>query len=257
MLWQHFFRFRNLSDEPKPLLEHIEDLRGVLIKMAAALGVGMILAFAFRGEIAAIIQRPLAAIDPERAANLQSLGVPDSMMISLQIAFYAGVILAFPFLLFFLAEFIVPALNEVERRMLFPAAAAGFGLFLAGVLFGYFFVLPQALEFFFEDARRMNWQPTWTVRDYYSFTTQFIIAFGLAFELPVVILALVRLGLVTVERLRQTRSFAVVLIFLFAAILTPTQDIFTLLLMGGPMYLLYELCIVLAAFMEKRWSQGE
>jgi sec-independent protein translocase protein TatC len=256
MLWRNFFSFRDLSDEPKPLLEHIEDLRGVLIKIAAVLALGMILAFAFRGQIAGLIQQPLAAIDPERAANLQSLGVADSMMISLQLSFYAGIVIAFPFILFFLAEFIVPALNAVERRMLFPAAAFGFGLFLAGVLFGYFFVLPQALEFFYEDAHRMNWQPTWTVREYYSFTTQFIIAFGLGFELPVVVLALVRLGFVSVEQLRQTRSFAVVLIFLFAAILTPTQDILTLLLMGGPMYLLYEGCIILAAFLEKRWSRG-
>ncbi len=257
MFWQNFFRFRNLNDEPKPLLEHLEDLRGVLIKMAVVLVVGMVVSFAFRGELAAIIQHPLVGVDPDRAANLQSLGVPDSMMISLQISFYAGIILAFPFLLFFLAEFIVPALNEVERKMLFPAAAAGFLLFLGGVLFGYFFVLPQALEFFFEDAKKMNWQPTWTVRDYYSFATQFIIAFGLAFELPVVVLALVRLGLVSVTQLRQTRSFAVVLIFLFAAIITPTQDIFTLLLMGVPMLVLYEGCILVAGFMEKRWTAGE
>lgn len=257
MFWQKFFNFRNLEDAPKPLLDHLEDLRGVLIKMAIVIVVAMIGSFAFREQLAAIIQHPLAAIDPDRAANLQSLGVPDSMMISLQISFYAGLIIAFPFLLFFLAEFIVPALNEVERRLLFPAATAGFLLFLGGVLFGYFLVLPRALEFFFEDAHRMNWQPMWTVRDYYSFTTQFIIAFGLAFELPVVVLALVRLGLVTVEQLRQTRSFAVVLIFLFAAILTPTQDIFTLLLMGGPMLILYEACILLASFLEKRWSTGE
>lgn len=249
-----FFRFRELRDEPKPFLEHLEDLRKVLIKSAIAIAITTILAFVFRGELAAIIQRPLEAVAPERAQNLQSLGVPDSMLISLQLAFYAGLVLAFPAVLFFLAEFIVPALNDVERRFLFPAFAAGFALFLAGVLFGYFIVLPVALEFFFLDAQRMNWQPMWTVREYYSFATQFIIAFGLSFELPVVVLALVKMGFVTVEKLRQTRSFALVLIMIFAAIITPTQDMLTLLLMGGPMYLLYEACLWVAATAERRHS---
>lgn len=252
---QRFFRFREMEDTPKPLIEHLEDLRGLLIRMAIALGAAMTLAFAFRSQIAAIVQHPLVAIDPERAANLQSLGVPDSMMISLQLAFYAGFVISFPFLLFFLAQYIVPVLNEVERIFLFPAAIAGFGLFLTGVLFGYFVVLPLALDFFFHDAQRMNWNPMWTVREYYSFTTQFIIAFGLAFELPVVVLALVKMGFVTVEKLRQTRAFALVMIFIFSAIITPTQDVFTLLLMGGPMYLLYEACILIASVIEKRAAQ--
>lgn len=252
MGWKDFFRFREVNDEAKPFLEHLEDLRGTLIKMAIALGAAMVLCFAFRGTLASIIQWPLSQVAPERAANLQSLGVADSMMISIQISFYAGIVLAFPFLLFFLTQFIVPALNEVEKRMIFPAAGIGFGLFLVGVLFGYFVVLPQALNFFFVDSQRMSWQPMWTVREYYSFATQFIIAFGLSFELPVVIIVLVKLGFVTSHSLRQSRSFAVVAILIFAAIITPTQDIFTLVLMGGPMYLLFEACIVIASIMERR-----
>jgi sec-independent protein translocase protein TatC len=136
--------------------------------------------------------------------------------------------------------------------MLLPAALIGSGLFLAGAAFSYFVVLPQALAFFFHDAQAMNWQPTWTVREYYSFTTQFIIAFGLSFELPLVVLMLVKLGIVDHTQLRQTRAFAVVVIFVFAAIITPTSDIVTLVLMGGPMCLLYELCIGIAWFMRDR-----
>ena len=128
----------------------------------------------------------------------------------------------------------------------------GSSLFLAGAAFSYFIVLPQALAFFFNDARAMNWQPTWTVREYYSFTTQFIIAFGLSFELPLVVLMLVKLGFVDHTQLRQTRAFAVVIIFVFAAIITPTSDIVTLLLMGGPMCVLYELCIGIAWLMRDR-----
>ena len=176
----------------------------------------------------------------------------DSFTISLELAFFGGLILAFPFLLWFLAEFVLPALTPQEKKMLFPAALMGFGLFLGGVLFSYFLVLPQTLEFFFKDAKAMNWQPTWTVREYYSFTTQFVIAFGLAFELPLAVLLLVKLGLVDFETLKRTRAFALVIIFILAAVITPTSDMLTLVLMGAPMYVLYEACIGIAWLMERR-----
>jgi len=254
MSLKRFFDFRESRDEAKPFLAHLEDLRGTIFKMAAALVLGMILCFIFRGELAAIVQRPLIAVDPVRAANLQSLGVADSFTISLDLAFYGGMIVSFPFLLVFLAEFVLPALTPKEKRMLFPASFVGFGLFLGGVAFSYLVVLPQTLEFFFRDAKSMNWQPTWTVREYYSFTTQFVISFGLAFELPVAVLLLVKLGIVDYALLSRTRAFAVVIIFILAAVITPTSDFLTLLLMGGPMYLLYELCIWIAWLMERRRS---
>ena len=252
---KNFFEFRDKGDVPKPFLLHLEELRGTLIKVAIALGLGMTLCFLFRTELAAIIQRPLIAVDPTRAANLQSLGVADSFTISLELAFYGGMVVSFPFLLWFLAEFVLPALTPAEKRVLFPAAMVGFGLFLLGVSFAYFVVLPQTLEFFFQDAKAMSWQPTWTVREYYSFTTQFLIAFGLAFELPVVVLLLVKLGIVDYDTLRRTRAFALVVIFIVAAVITPTSDILTLLLMGGPMYVLYEICIAIARFMPARGGE--
>lgn len=256
MSLKRFFEFRELRDEPKPFISHLEDLRGTLIKIALALAVSMTLCFMLRTELAAIVQRPLIAVDPARASNLQSLGVADSFTISLELAFYGGVVLAFPFILYFLAQFVLPALTPGEKRALFPSAIVGFGLFLGGVAFAYFVVLPQTLEFFFQDAKSMSWQPTWTVREYYSFTTQFVIGFGLAFELPVVVLLLVKLGIVDYETLRRTRAFALIIIFVVAAIITPTSDILTLVLMGGPMYVLYEICIGIAWLMNRR-SAGE
>ena len=250
------FEFRESTDDPKPFLEHIEDLRWLLIKVASAIGVGMFISFAFRGTLAAIVQQPLAHVAPERAANLQSLGVTDSFTISLELAFYGGFILAFPVVLYFLAHFMLPALTAREKRVVFPAAVVGFGLFLIGVSFCYFIVLPGALEFFFNDAKAMHWQPTWTVREYYSFTTQMVIAFGLAFELPLVVLVLVKLGILDAATLRRSRTFAVVVIFIVAAIITPTSDLLTLLLMGGPMVLLYELCILIAGVMEHRANRA-
>jgi sec-independent protein translocase protein TatC len=252
MILEKLFAFRNRGDEPKPFLSHLEDLRFTIVKIAGALAGAMLLSFAFRSELAAVIQRPLVAVDPARAANLQSLGVADSFTISLELAFYGGMVVSFPFLVLFLAEFILPALTAKEKAMILPAAILGSGLFMLGAAFAYFVVLPQALEFFFQDAKAMNWQPTWTVREYYSFTTQFVIAFGLSFELPLAVLMLVKLGVVDHAHLRKTRAFAVVVIFVFAAVITPTSDIVTLLLMGGPMCILYEGCIGIAWFMGRR-----
>jgi len=233
-------------------MDHLGDLRVMIIRMAVVLVVAMICAFFFRDILASVIQRPLVAIDPARASSLQSLGVADSMTISLQLSFYAGVILSFPVLVFLLAQFLFPALKPTERKILLPVSAFGLILFLGGVLFSYLVVLPGTLDFFFKDAKAMHWTPTWTVREYYSFTTQFLIAFGVAFEMPMVVLALVKLGMLTAEKLRKTRAAAIVTIFTVAAFITPSPDLVTYLLMGGPMVVLYEACIWLARWVEPR-----
>lgn len=246
------FEFREARDEPKPLLDHLDDLRSMLLRMVITLGVAMVLAFAFRAQILGIVQAPLAGIDPDLVKNLQSLGVPDSITISFRLAFYAGIIIAFPLLLMFLFQFVLPGLTPKERRMLLPAIGVGFALFLGGVAFGYFIVLPQALAFFYKDAESLGWNPTWTVRDYYSFTTQFLIAFGLAFQLPVVVIFFVKLGVLNVATLCAARTHALVVILVFAAIITPTTDVLTLLFMGFPMYFLYEVSILVARVVEHR-----
>jgi len=250
MSLRRFLEFRDGRDTPKPFLDHVEDLRKMVVRMAIALGVCMAAAFLFRAEIAAFVQGPLLAVDPSRADNLQSLGVADSMTISLKLAFYAGLVVSFPILLYFLAEFVLPALTSRERKVVMVAAVIGFGLFLGGSAFAFYVVLPATLEFFFRDAQMMQWRPTWTVGEYYSFTTQFVLAFGLAFELPVVVLALVKVGLLDHAQMKATRPYAIVVVFVLAAVITPTPDIFTLLLMGAPMVLLYEACIWIARWME-------
>jgi sec-independent protein translocase protein TatC len=251
-LSDRLFKFREIQDEAKPFLSHIEDLRSMVIKMTIALGAAMAISFCARSYLFAVIQHPLVVVDPSQFERPQSLGVVDSFSISLEMAFYAGIVLSFPFLLYFLAEFVLPALTEAERKHIWPAAGMGFGLFLGGVTFAYFVVLPQALSFFYKDAQSLGWKPTWTVREYYSFATQFVIAFGLAFELPVVILLLVKLGILQVPMLRRIRPQAFIAVMIFAAILTPTTDMVTMLLMGVPMYLLYEGCIVIATFTQRR-----
>ncbi|MCX6959642.1 MAG: twin-arginine translocase subunit TatC [Verrucomicrobia bacterium] len=246
------FSFREQEDEARPFMDHLGDLRVMIIRIALILVLAMIGAFFFRDLLAAVIQRPLIAVDPVRANSLQSLGVADSMTISLQLSFYAGLVISFPLITYFLAQFLFPALKPAERKILLPVAAFGLFLFLGGISFAYLVVLPGTLDFFFKDAKAMHWTPTWTVREYYSFTTQFLIAFGVAFEMPMVVLALVKLGILTAEKLRKSRSAAIVTIFTVAAFITPSPDLVTYLLMGGPMVVLYEACIWLAKWVEPK-----
>lgn len=257
MALRDIFKFRDLpeSETSKPFLEHLEDLRWTVVKMAMALLAAMIVCFAFRHTLVAVMQAPLHDVDPQVGA-LKALGITDSIVISFRLAFYAGIVIAFPLLLYFLAEFVLPALNAVEKRFLLPAIAGSFALFLLGVLVCYFWLLPKTILFFFRDTRSLGWAPTWTVQEYYSFVTKFVLGFGLAFELPVVVLALVYFGLITYKFMARTRPYAVVLIFILAAIIAPTPDLLTLIAMALPMSLLYESCIWIAWLMERRSARA-
>jgi len=213
---KHIFSFREQEDESKPFMDHVGELRVMIIRMAVTLVVATVGAFFFRNYLAAVVQRPLLLLDPARANALQSLGVADSMTISLSLAFYAGMVISFPLLTLFLAQFLFPALKPGERKILFPVSAFALLLFIIGI------------------------------------------AFGVAFEMPMVVLALVKLGFLTAAKLRKTRSVAIITIFTVAAFITPSPDLVTYLLMGGPMVVLYEFCIILAKWVEPKSeiSQG-
>ncbi|MGL4400301.1 MAG: twin-arginine translocase subunit TatC, partial [Luteolibacter sp.] len=125
-------------------------------------------------------------------------------------------------------------------------------LFLTGTAFAYYWVLPRALLFFYQWSGDMGISNDWRIGEYISFATQFTLLFGLSFELPVVVMVFVKLGMLSYETMSKTRSYAIVGIFVAAAILTPTPDIFTLMLMAAPMIVLYEICIWLAYFDRKK-----
>jgi sec-independent protein translocase protein TatC len=247
------FKFRDLpeSETSKPFLEHLEDLRWTIVKMAITLLITMVLCFFFRSTLVHIMQRPMRDIDQSVGA-LRALGITDSFTVSFRLAFYAGIVISFPILLYFVAEFVLPALTAMEKRFLLPAIFVSFGLFLTGVLVAYYWLMPKAILFFFQDTQSLGWAPAWTVQEYYSFVTRFTIGFGLAFELPVAVLALVRFGLVTYEFMARTRPYAIVLIFILATIICPTPDVLTMVAMALPMCLLYESCIWITWFMRRK-----
>lgn len=258
MALRNVFKFRDLpeSETSKPFLEHLEDLRWTIVKMAITLLGAMVLCFFFRTSLVQIMQRPLMDIDPTLGA-LRALAITDSFTISFRLAFYAGIVISFPILLYFLAEFVLPALTAMEKRLLLPAILVSFALFLTGVLTAYYWLLPKTILFFFKDTQSLGWLPAWTVQEYYSFVTRFTIAFGMTFELPVAVLALVRFGFITYEFMARTRPYAIVLMFVFATIISPTPDVMTMIAMALPMCLLYESCIWITWLARRKKRRAE
>jgi sec-independent protein translocase protein TatC len=194
-------------------------------------------------------------VDASVGSNIKMMSAlkpTEPFILSMKLAFFAGIVLAFPLLLMFVLQFVLPGLHEKERKILWPAMAVGFGLFLGGVLFAYFFVLPRALLFFFDWGAKLGVSNDWRIGEYITFATQFTLLFGLSFELPVVVMVLVKLGLLTYDSMAKTRTYAIVAIYIAAAIITPTPDIMTLNLMALPMIVLYEICIWLAWFDRKK-----
>lgn len=200
---------------------------------------------------------PSPEVDSRGNLKLMSALKPtETFMLSMKLSFFAGIILAFPLLLMYVLQFVLPGLHSHEKKVMWPAMLVGFGLFLGGVLFAYYGVLPRALMFFYEWSGSLGVSNDWRIGEYISFATQFTLLFGLSFELPVVVMVLVKLGLLTYETMSNTRSYAILAIFVAAAVLTPTPDVFTLLLMALPMILLYEICIWLA-WLDRRKNRME
>lgn len=245
------------TDEEKPFIEHLEDLRTMIVRMAITLVVATIGTFVFYKELFRAIQLPLifAGLAKDEAGAtqlLQNIDVAGPFMMAINVSLITAVILSFPLLLIFLLQFILPGLKPSEKKLLFPGIAIGTGLFLSGAAFAFWVVLPKALAFFDEFAKTVGSRQDWTLSNYVTFSTRFILVFGISFELPVIVMALVKLDILNFKIMKSTWRHALVGITLFAAIITPTPDVLTLMLMSGPLYFLYAICVWLAYFMEKK-----
>ena len=155
---------------------------------------------------------------------MSALKPTEGFMLSMKLSFVAGIVVSFPLLLLFILQFVLPGLHSNEKRVLWPAMSVGFGLFLTGTAFAYYLVLPRALLFFAEWSGDMGISNDWRIGEYISFATQFTLLFGASFELPVVVMVFVKLGLLTYETMSKTRSYAIVAIFVAAAVQTPNPS---------------------------------
>jgi sec-independent protein translocase protein TatC len=239
------------AHDTKPFLAHLEDLRWTIIRCLAALVVGVIICGCLVRPILELLYNPLRATGHDPKEFLRSLNVVDPFSINMEIAVFGGLILSLPFLLYFLGQFLLPALTEAERRMLGPIFAGGALLFAVGVSFCYFLVLASTLKFFFAYNDYLGIKAMWTAKALIDFEVQMLAGFGLAFELPLVILVLNLLGLVSAAQLASKRRHAAFFIFIAACCIIPSTDLFSLSVLSVPMYLLFELCILIARFVEK------
>lgn len=230
-----------------PLLDHLDELRLRLIWSMSAVAVGMGLAFWQHQQLLALLMAPLTASAQHQAGQvtLISTSLTGQFVAVLNLSFWAGIALALPVILGQIWGFIAPGLYREERRWAGPFVLGAGVAFAVGATFAYLFVLPAMVRFFLDFlAGQVQAMPD--VGAYIGMVVTFLVSFGLAFELPIVALILTRMGLVNHQMLRKGWRLAVVLALLLAALITPTPDPGTMLMVAGPLYLLYELSILLA-----------
>lgn len=233
-----------LSETLKPFLQHLEDLRRALVWSLAALLAGMGIAGYFAPALYRVLKLPLHGVVPNPDTFIRTLDVTGAMDVAMQTLFWGGLIISSPVILFALCWFVFPGLTHRERRTMLGGLLFAALLFVTGVALCYFAVLKPALEI-------MLWFNSWmgigiecfTVTSYTGFVLKLLLGFGLTFEMPVVILLLGRIGIITSSQLRRIRRHAIVAILILTAVITPTQDPFSQLLLAGPLIALYELCI--------------
>ena len=241
----------------KPFWHHIEDLRRTLVRSITALAIGMLLAGVYGPELFKLLKRPLQGVVQDPDSFVRTLDVTGGMSVAMQTLFWGGLLVSAPFILVFICQFVFPALTKRERRMALIGLGAAIGLFILGVTLCYLMALGPALSI-------MLWFNQWmgikieyvTVTSYTGFVLKLMLSFGLTFELPMLILILGHVGLVTSDMLRDKRRHAIVIILVLTAIITPTQDPLSQLILAIPLTLFYEACIWIIRAGEKKKKQG-
>ncbi|MDA8210511.1 MAG: twin-arginine translocase subunit TatC [Clostridia bacterium] len=235
-----------MGEKHLTIIGHLEELRKVLLVSIIALIPTSVAGWFFKDYTLTLLLKPLKTIDPN--FKLQILGPADKIFVDLKIAVFLGIILALPIIMWQLWSFILPALKQKEKHILGSVVPATVILFVSGVVFAYFTVFQIGVQFFFGyvSGAGNNVVAAYALKEYISFALTFLLPFGLVFELPIVILVLTRLGVVTPRFLAAKRKYALLIIFVIAAFLTPGPDVVSQFMMAAPMYILYEVSILLS-----------
>ena len=242
-----------LRDYWEGAMPHLRELRDRLIKCLAGILLGAIVGFWFVSAASPIGPLPeLIVAHFAPGHTLQAIGVAEIFVQYMGIALLVGFAIAIPVVVYQLIAFFAPGLTVREKRMLFIALPFVTELFVAGMAFGWFFTIPAALQFLlnFGISGQIEVRPT--PENFFSTITTLLLWNGLVFELPAIVYLLARVGAVNAKQLGKTRRYAIVIITIVAAVITPTGDPYNLMLLAIPMYLLYELGILLARFVPRR-----
>ena len=225
-----------------PLVEHLRELRDRLGVAVIVMLVGFALCYSVKEQLFDLLMQPLATAQSPGNPQMIFTAVGELFFTYLKLSFWGGFFLAFPVLLWEIWRFVAPGLYEKEQRMVFPFVIATPLLFFMGGAFTYFLVMPLVIEFFFTfETATITALPS--VKEYLSFFLKMIFAFGIAFELPVLLILLALAGITDAKKLANFRRYAVVCVFVAAAILTP-PDPASQLLLALPLFFLYELSII-------------
>jgi len=243
------------ADDKLPLTNHLEELRKRLVHVLIALAIGFTLCYAFKEELFRIVTRPLIEVLPKNSFMVFT-SLPEAFFTYMKIAFFASLILTSPYILYEIWKFISPGLYPKEKKYVFPFVFFSTVLFAGGVLFGYFIALPPAFKFFVSFSSDFL-KPMVSMREYLALALKLLLAFGLCFELPVFIFFLTKIGVVNARMLSSQRRYAILVIFIAAAVLTPSPDVVSQLLMAVPLMILYEISIVVSRFAVRKPRGGK
>lgn len=240
----------NNEEHKMSLTEHLIELRKRLIRSVIILCIGFGVCYYYKDLVFDIITKPLTQVLPKNSYLIYT-GLTEAFFVYMKLAFFASLIITSPFILYQIWKFISPGLLLKEKKYVVPFVLSSSLLFISGILFGYFIALPPAFEFFVSFNNKYL-QAMISFKDYLSLFVTFLLGFGLSFELPIFIFFLTKLGIVNAKMLSKKRRYAILVIFIAAAILTPSPDALSQILMAIPLMFLYEVSIFVARFAEKK-----
>lgn len=236
------------------LFGHLRELRRRIVLSLVAILIGSIVSYSYTKEIFDFLSKPYFVAFPDNI--LIGTGLAEAFVLKIKVAFFAGIIVAAPFLFMQLWLFIAPGLYEQERRLAWPFVISTTTLFLTGVYFCYEWVFPFAFEFFREEYTSIGVTPTVRISEHLALMVQGLVGFGAVFQLPVIAFFLGRLGIIDDRTLISGARYAIVVIFIVSAVLTP-PDVLTQFLMAGPLLLLYGISIVVVRITYRKGSPSD
>ncbi|MBW2674151.1 MAG: twin-arginine translocase subunit TatC [Deltaproteobacteria bacterium] len=237
-----------------PFTLHLEELKTRLIRILIAIGAGFVVCYLFKEKLFWALTRPLAAVLPDNSSMIFT-SLPEAFFTYLKVSFLASIFLVSPYLLYQIWKFVSPGLFASEKKHVAPFVTFSTIFFLGGSLFAYYIVFPFGFKFFVGFGNDFI-RPMLSLKEYLSFSMKLLIAFGVIFELPIFMFFLAKIGMVSSEILKKKRKYALLLVFVVAAIFTP-PDVVTQGLMALPLMLLYEISIWVVKAGEKKQAPKE